>query len=107
MGQIGEECVEARECDDDTLGCVPVDGAGSACMPPPEDWSCEGKLYGDVARDCGCELLDIDCPNELVASCAENGNQCPDGKNPDPLDNTKCISCRTRHLTTLFRIFTD
>ena len=94
-GQIGKDCQEARECDDDTLGCVPVNldnpAAGSACMPPPEEWLCEGKLYGDAACDCGCAVADIDCPNALVASCAANGNQCPDGENPDPVDNTQCI----------------
>ena len=94
-GQVGKECQQARECDDDTLGCVPVDfdnpGLGHACLPPPEAWTCEGKLYGDTACDCGCASLDVDCANELGASCAANGNQCPAGKDPDATDNAKCI----------------
>lgn len=94
-GHIGDECNDARECDDETLGCVPVDfdnpGRGKACMPPPEDFTCRGELYGDEACDCGCGVIDIDCPNALVGSCAENGNQCPDGQNPDPVDNSQCI----------------
>ena len=94
-GQIGKDCGQARECDDDTLGCVPVDfdnpALGKACMPPPEDWICDGKFFGDRVCDCGCELIDIDCASELGAACADNGDQCPEGKDPDPLDNSKCI----------------
>ena len=94
-GHIGEECKDSGDCDDDTLGCVPVDndnpGRGRACMPPPEEFACEGKLYGDEVCDCGCGVVDTDCANETVAACAENGNQCPDGQNPDPVDNSQCI----------------
>jgi hypothetical protein len=93
-GHIGEECDDARECDDDTLGCVPVDfdtpALGKACMPPPVDFICEGKLYGDGACDCGCAVIDIDCASELDDACAENGNQCPEDQNPVPTDNALC-----------------
>ena len=94
-GHIGEECDDARDCDAEELGCVPVDfdspGAGSACMPPPAEFTCRGELYGDTACDCGCGVIDIDCANELDDACAENGNQCPEDLNPDPLDNSQCI----------------
>lgn len=93
-GQIGRDCNDARECDDETLGCVPLDvdnpAADRACMPPPADWTCTGELYGNETCDCGCAILDIDCPNEL-APCADNGNQCPGALNPDPADNTQCL----------------
>ena len=94
-GHIGEECDQAGECDDEALGCVPVDldnlGRGRACMPPPEGFTCRGELYGDEACDCGCGVIDIDCPSELIAACAEYGNQCPGNGNPDPVDNSQCI----------------
>jgi len=94
-GHIGDECNDARECDDEALGCVPVNdenpASGRACMPPPEEFTCRGELYGDDACDCGCGFIDIDCANELDDACAANGNQCPEGKNPDPLDNSQCI----------------
>jgi hypothetical protein len=93
-GQIGLECKDAGDCDDSALGCVPVDvdnpGRGKACMPPPEGWICQGDLYGDDVCDCGCAVLDLDCPNELASSCGDNGNQCPEGQDPVNNDNTQC-----------------
>lgn len=94
-GHIGEECDDARDCDDEALGCVPVDfdtpALGNACMPPPTEFTCRGELYGDDACDCGCGVIDIDCASELDDACAENGNQCPEPQNPDPLDNSQCV----------------
>lgn len=94
-GHVGEECDDARDCDAENLGCVPVDfdnpGARKACMPPPEEFSCRGELYGDDACDCGCGVIDIDCANATSGACAGNGNQCPEGENPDPADNSQCI----------------
>jgi hypothetical protein len=93
-GQVGRDCDQARDCDAEDLGCVPVDvdnaGAGRACMPPPEDWTCRGDLYGNEQCDCGCAILDVDCPNAL-APCDDNGNRCPGGETPDPADNTQCL----------------
>jgi hypothetical protein len=93
-GNVGLECEEARDCDADELGCVPVDEQNPAgervCMPPHADWTCRGELFGDTACDCGCGLLDVDCPTELSSSCAVDGNNCPPGQNPVPTDNTRC-----------------
>lgn len=95
QGNVGLDCDDTGDCnDDDTLGCVPVDDQNPAgdkvCMPPPGDWTCTGKFFGDGACDCGCAFRDLDCPDALSSSCAVDGNNCPAGKNPVPDDNTAC-----------------
>lgn len=91
---VGLECADSGDCDDDTLGCVPVDDQEPAgdrvCMPPAGDWTCQGKFFGDGACDCGCAFADVDCPDASSSSCAVDGNNCPSGKNPIPDDNTRC-----------------
>ena len=93
--RIGIECDDSGDCDDDTLGCVPIDdqdpSGDRVCMPPPEDWSCSAKFYGDGVCDCGCASLDADCATPLVGSCDDDGDQCPAGKDPNPTDNTECV----------------
>ncbi len=93
-GNVGLECTDSGECDDPDLGCVATDDTNPAgtrvCLPPPGDWQCKGKFFGDGACDCGCELQDIDCPDLLASSCANDGNQCPQGQNPKANDNTTC-----------------
>ena len=94
-GNLGIECDDAGDCDDPELGCVPVNDLNPAgqkvCMPPPGDWSCQGKFFGDGACDCGCDFLDSDClGNTSSGACAQDGNQCPNDKEPKPDDNTTC-----------------
>ena len=91
----GRECTDSSDCDDNTLGCVPLDdlnpGGTRVCMPPAGEWQCNGKLFGDTLCDCGCGFQDIDCPNLLSSSCdATDGNNCPLGQQPLANDNTKC-----------------
>lgn len=93
-GGIGVDCDDTSDCDDDELACVPLDeekpAGARACLPPPEDWTCDGELLGDGACDCGCGFLDLDCANELATSCANDGNRCRDGESPVATDNTSC-----------------
>ena len=95
-GNAGLECTTSDDCNDDKLGCVPIDdknpGGQRVCMPPSLDWSCPEKFFGDASCDCGCGFLDIDCNGDKTsASCNQDtGNNCPAGKNPVVDDNTKC-----------------
>jgi hypothetical protein len=56
-------------------GTAPVSGAGgdggSAGAPivAPPNWLCESSRYGDGVCDCGCALVDIDCPSESADEC--------------------------------------
>ncbi|HEY4222548.1 MAG TPA: hypothetical protein VGO62_14435 [Myxococcota bacterium] len=94
-GSVGVECTSSHDCGDNKLGCVPIDetkpNGTRVCMPPDADWICAENFFGDGACDCGCGFLDVDCVNKLASSCAaQDGNNCPQGKNPVPDDNTKC-----------------
>ena len=93
-GNVGLECDSSKDCDDPDLGCVGTNAdtppGTRVCMVPPGNWQCKGKFFGDAACDCGCEEQDIDCPNLLSSSCAEDGNQCPQGQNPVADNNIKC-----------------
>jgi len=94
FSDIGRNCIDAGDCDAETLGCVLVDEEAPTgdriCFPPPEEWTCTGKFFGDGACDCGCGLVDLDCPNALGSSCASDGNKCPAGQEPVAADNTSC-----------------
>jgi hypothetical protein len=93
-GNVGLECDDAGDCDDPDLGCVTTDseaaGSQKVCMPPPSDWQCKGKFFGDGACDCGCGFLDSDCPSLSSAVCAQDGNNCPVGQNPIADNNIDC-----------------
>ncbi|HYC56506.1 MAG TPA: M4 family metallopeptidase [Candidatus Binatia bacterium] len=79
--EIGEEC-------DDGNGSA-GDGCDDACLyEAPDGWSCPPQWYGDGECDCGCDLLDSDCPTPMATHCDFNG--CFQGI-PDPEDNTQCI----------------
>ena len=94
-GDIGSPCNDATDCTDRDHGCVPIDdtkpNGSRVCMPPAQEWTCEGKLFGDAVCDCGCGFQDVDCPDLNATSCAADiGNNCPGGQNPVPNDNTRC-----------------
>jgi hypothetical protein len=66
----------------------------SACLPPPDDWTCADELYADGGScDCGCGVLDPDCFENDRGFCTA----CPDGscsrsdcRDLDPEDVTVC-----------------
>ncbi len=40
------------------------------CLPPPIDWHCEPRSYGDGSScDCGCGAADLDCEDASAARC--------------------------------------
>jgi hypothetical protein len=96
-GTVGLECTVQSDCQDDTLGCVPVDDKNvngtRVCMPPVQDWKCNPKFFGDGICDCGCGFLDDDCASRDSSVCATDGDHCKTANPPkiiDPTDNTKC-----------------
>jgi hypothetical protein len=97
-GTVGLECQTQADCQDDTLGCVPVDDKNingtHVCMPPPTDWKCEPKFFGDGLCDCGCGFLDDDCAARDSSVCElPAGDHCKTQTPPktiNPTDNTLC-----------------
>jgi cysteine-rich repeat protein len=88
----------AEQCDD--ANNAPYDGCSPHCLIelyPPPAWSCVLSYYdaGDGC-DCGCGVVDPDCADATVASCAfcrPNGS-CGNGACPsniDPIDNAACL----------------
>jgi len=96
-GTVGLECTTQGDCQDDTLGCVPVDDKNvtgtRVCMPPPTDWKCKEKFFGDGLCDCGCGFLDDDCTSKDSSACAADGDHCKllsPPKTINPTDNSQC-----------------
>jgi hypothetical protein len=73
--------------------CLHIASAPIAVTPPvvPGAWTCNPSYYGDGSCDCGCGVIDSDCPDALIASCewcdvtgscSENVMDCPGIINP-------------------------
>lgn len=68
----------------------------SRCMAPPQGWTCAASAYGDGETcDCGCGILDEDCPDADAASCdrCTSDGSCANGPCPSSLvadDNPHC-----------------
>jgi hypothetical protein len=64
------------------------------CKPPPAGWTCSAYRYGDGTCDCGCGIMDTDCPTEgtfTCYSCPDEGcaaGNCRRLKSGDP---TQCV----------------
>jgi len=72
----------------------PVNIAYCTAAVPPEEWSCGGAAYADMAYcDCGCGARDLDCSTTDIAEC----NRCSlcwsedCSASVDPEDPTHCI----------------
>lgn len=78
--------------------CLHLDRAEIAYTPPPgpPGWNCDAQFYGDGACDCGCGVIDVDCPDATVASCefCDAAGSCNTGPCPgtiNPVDNATCV----------------
>ncbi len=62
-------CDQYVDCEDESDE-YPIN---EACEAPPEvpaDWICDPAFYGvDDGCDCGCGVVDLDCPDATDASC--------------------------------------
>jgi hypothetical protein len=81
--------------------CREVDLENNAICTGPQPWTCEPVYFGDgVDCDCGCGIVDYDCPTAnavdcaycfLTGSCAEDAtaDTCPEVIVAD--DNSSCL----------------
>jgi hypothetical protein len=91
-------CRDTNEClidnggcgDESVFRCVDNPGAPRSCvLIVPEEWTCAESIYGtNDGCDCGCGVVDLDCPDATIASCGFSG--CATGFEPDPDDTTTC-----------------
>jgi cysteine-rich repeat protein len=93
FGVCGNGVVEPpfEQCDDGNF--VDGDGCSSFCTnEAPIGWTCPVFWYGDNLCDCGCAVLDVDCPSLSSSVC--EFNNCP-GVEPLPNNNPQCqlVSC--------------
>ena len=80
-----------RDCEE---GTVDEDNIAFCTRPaPPDDWTCQSYAYADgFTCDCGCGAIDLDCPDDTIASCQSCG-ACGSGLCPglvDPADISGC-----------------
>lgn len=69
----------------------------SGCSMAPASWTCDPHKYGaGDGCDCGCGVIDRDCPDGYASSCATcdgtgscSATACPGDVNPS--DNTRCL----------------
>lgn len=68
----------------------------TTCLAPPKEWTCSPAAYGDgKVCDCGCGVVDLDCPDSKPSSCdnCETSGSCAFAKCPSKLapdDNSSC-----------------
>jgi cysteine-rich repeat protein len=75
-----------EQCDDGNN--VDGDGCSSFCTnEAPIGWTCPVFWYGDNLCDCGCAVIDVDCPSLSSSVC--EFNNCP-GVQPLPNFNPQC-----------------
>ena len=96
------------DCTADTLGCPAgmhctfeiggIETTGVCLFPEAEDdWTCFPGHYDDGICDCGCGVVDPDCPTGVgTAECVEcdTFGSCstdPACSDIDPLDNSQCV----------------
>lgn len=56
--------------------------------PPPADWTCDARFFGEGWCDCGCGTLDVDCGGIGLYDCVYNA--CRGNERPDPHQPTQC-----------------
>jgi hypothetical protein len=103
-GASAESCAR---CQGATAGGCGLDGqacpgriaaANNATCVDATGWTCAADAFGDGVCDCGCGIVDVDCPGPSSASCENcpargcNGATlaCPDAIVPD--DNAVCMA---------------
>lgn len=54
--------------------------APAAAAAAPAGWTCDDAYYADGTCDCGCQVVDSDCPDGTFTVCERSG--CPRGQVP-------------------------
>jgi hypothetical protein len=92
-------CEFCQGCSDEYCEDIDPQANGECLNEAPEDWTCDPRLFGDRACDCGCAALDADCESTDKAECefCDAAGSCstlpcasPDST-IDPADNRRCI----------------
>lgn len=68
---------DAASCDNCSSGGSCAHGACPSSLVPddntrcqiPDGWTCTPATYGDGTCNCGCGVVDVDCPDDKASSC--------------------------------------
>jgi hypothetical protein len=90
-----DSCNEVGGCARGPCPSSIVPSDNTSCAVPPE-WTCASYSYGDGLCNCGCGVVDIDCPDSKETSCQVcDGSSCSPwfcGYGIDANDNSICSS---------------
>lgn len=50
-------------------GAAGAGGKAPSNVPAPDGWTCDPATYGDGTCNCGCGVVDVDCPDGKASSC--------------------------------------
>lgn len=95
-GVVDEDCADASHASCAFNACSEgvvdvVDPTSCVASEADSAWTCGFQAYGDGdVCDCGCGVVDPDCPNAAATSCAASG--CRPGFDVDANDPTACVA---------------
>jgi hypothetical protein len=75
-------CIECPTCGSYHCPALIDPTATTKCQGAPSAWTCDDSRYGDGTCDCGCGVIDIDCPTTGTFDCYScppegcSGGQC-------------------------------
>jgi len=87
-----DNCLAVGSCAKTLCPSTIAPGDNAHCAAPPL-WTCSPGLYGDGVCNCGCGVVDIDCPDATAASCqlCDQSSCAPfQCAAVDPNDNAHC-----------------
>lgn len=85
-----DNCSGAGSCAQGPCPSAVMADDNSRCSVPPE-WDCPAEAYGDGVCNCGCNAVDVDCPDANATSCVECDGGCsPFACEFYPDDNAHC-----------------
>ena len=91
-------CVESGSCGEASCVNIKLDDNSQCVAANSQGWSCHGNYYGDGFCDCGCGIVDYDCPSSAGSDCefCDDPNSCTAAftgtcADVDPNDNSQCL----------------
>jgi hypothetical protein len=63
-----ENCLAVGSCAKGLCPSTILAGDNAHCGVPPL-WTCDASSWGDGVCDCGCGVVDVDCPDASATSC--------------------------------------
>jgi len=92
-GAVGscDDCLARGSCANGLCPSSIAAADNARCEIPPR-WSCAASTYGDGVCNCGCGVVDVDCPDATAAACqlCDMSSCSPFTCAVEPNDNAHC-----------------